>query len=99
LYLLAACKKYQMSSVRTSIRAEVEYKSFLMPKGAKAFAAYAIASANKLTPEMEYAATFTLDYPMTFEVLGEDLRLFEGPALRDLASFHKRSRDDRGRKW
>jgi hypothetical protein len=35
-----------------------------------------------------------LDHPMTFEILGEGLRLFEGWALQDLASFRKRYRDN-----
>jgi hypothetical protein len=42
---------------------------------------------------MENAAGQSLDHPMTFEALGEGLRLFEGWALRDLASFRKRCRD------
>jgi hypothetical protein len=52
--------------------------TFPVPKGAEAFTAYAIASAKGLTPEMENAAHLTLDHPMTFESLGEGLRLFEG---------------------
>jgi hypothetical protein len=92
LYLLAACQKYEMASVQSTIRAEVSHRSSPVPQGAEAFSAYAIASAKKLIPEMEYAARFTLDHPMTFKVLGERLRLFEGSALRDLASFHKGNR-------
>jgi hypothetical protein len=42
---------------------------------------------------MENAARQTLDYPMTFEILGEGLRLFDGWALRDLANFRRRYRD------
>jgi hypothetical protein len=94
LYLLAACQKYEMASVQSSIRAKVKCGEFPAPKGAEAFPAYAIASAKDLIPEMENAARQTLDHPMTFEFLGEELRLFGGWALRDLASFRKRCRDN-----
>jgi hypothetical protein len=89
LYLLAACQKYEMASVQSSIRILVKCGEFPVPKGTEAFAAYAIASAKMLIPEMENAARLTLDFPMTFENLGEGLRLFEGSALHDLASFRK----------
>jgi hypothetical protein len=91
LYLLAACQKYEMASVQSSIRLQVKWGEFPAPKGTEAFAAYAIASAKRLIPEMENAARLTLNYPMTFEYLGEGLQLFEGSALHDLASFHKSS--------
>jgi hypothetical protein len=94
LYLLAACQKYEMASVQSYIRAEVNHGVFPTPKGAEAFSAYAIASGKGLIPEMENAARQTLDHPMTFEILGEGLRLFEGSALRDLARFRKRCRDN-----
>jgi hypothetical protein len=94
LYLLAACQKYDMASVQSFIRVEVTRGEFPSPTGAEAFAAYAIASGKKLIPEMERAARLTLDHPMTFEILGEGLRLFEGWALRDLANFRKRCRDN-----
>jgi hypothetical protein len=90
LYLLAACQKYEMVSVQSSIRAEVKRGEFPAPKGAEVFPAYAIASGKRLIPEMENAARLTLDLPMTFEVLGQGLRLFEGWQLRDLAAFRKR---------
>ena len=93
LYLLAACQKYDMDSVQSFIRAEVSRGEFPAPKGVEAFFAYAIAGAKGLIPEMENAARQTLDYPMTFDSLGEGLRLFEGWALRDLASFRKQCRD------
>lgn len=64
------------------------------PEGTEAFAAYAIASGKGLIPEIENAARQTLDHPMTFEILGEGLRLFEGWALLDLASFRRRCRDN-----
>jgi len=82
-----------MASVQSSIRAEVDRGEFPVPKGAEAFRAYAIASANQLIPEMENAARLTLDQSMTFEILGNGLRLFEGSALRDLVSFRKRCKD------
>ena len=94
LYLLAACQKYDMASVQSFVRAEVNRGEFPSPTGAEAFAAYAIASSKELIPEMENAARLTLDHPMTFEILGERLRLFEGCALRDLANFRKRCRDN-----
>jgi len=94
LYLLAACQKYEMVSVQSSIRAEVSHGAFPTPKGAEAFSAYAIASGKGLIPEMENAARQTLDHPMTFKILGEGLQLFEGWALRDLATFRKRCRDN-----
>jgi hypothetical protein len=82
-----------MGSVQSSIRAKVSQGEFPAPMGAEVFTAYAIASAKELSPEMENAARLTLDYPMTFEFLGEGLRLFEGWALRDLVNFRKRCRD------
>ena len=90
LYLLAACQKYEMASVQSSIRAEVKLGEFPVPSGVKAFSAYAIASRKGLIQEMESAARQTLDHPMTFENLGEALRLFEGWALRDLFNFRRR---------
>jgi len=94
LYLLAACQKYEMASIQSYIRAEVSHGAFPTPKGVEAFSAYAIASGKGLVPEMENAARQTLDHPMTFEFLGEVLLLFEGWALRDLASFRKRYQDN-----
>ena len=94
LYLLAACQKYEMTAVQSSIRDKVSQGKFPAPKGAEAFSAYVIASGRGLVPEMESAARQTLDHPMTFEILGEGLRLSEGWALRDLANFRKRYRDN-----
>ena len=94
LHLLAACQKYDMVQVQSSIRAEVIRDGFPVPVGAEVFRAYAIASRKGLIPEMEKAARLTLDYPMTFGSLGEGLRLFEGSALRDLARFRKRYKDN-----
>jgi len=92
LYLLAVCQKYEMAVVQSSIRDKVSQGIFPAPMGAEAFSAYVIASGKGLIPEMENAARQTLDHPMTFEILGEGLRLFEGWALRDLTNFRKRYR-------
>ena len=94
LHLLAACQKYDMAQIQSSIRAEVIRGGFPVPVGVEVFRAYAIASRKGLIPEMEKAARQTLDYPMTFESLGEGLQLFEGSALRDLARFRKRYKDN-----
>ncbi len=94
LYLLAACQKYDMVSAQSFIRSEVSCGRFPAPMGVEAFPAYAITSGKKLIPEMENAARQTLNHPMTFEIIGEGLRLFEGWALRDLAGFRKRCRDN-----
>jgi hypothetical protein len=88
------CQKYEMVSVQSFIRAEVSRGASFVPKGAEAFRAYAIASAKDLLPEMDHAARLTLDHPMTFESLGEGLRLFEGRALRNLVIFRRRCRDN-----
>jgi hypothetical protein len=79
-----------MASFQSYIRLEVKSGEFPAPRGAEAFTAYAIASTKGLIPEMEYAARLTMNFPMTFEILGEGLRSFEGSALHDLASFRKR---------
>jgi hypothetical protein len=94
LHLLAACQKYEMDSIQSLIRTKVKSDEFPGPKGAEAFAVYAIASSKGLISEMKNAACQTLDHPMTFEFLGEGLRLFEGWALQDLANFRKRYRDN-----
>ena len=83
-----------MASVQSYIRAMVKLGEFPALKRAEAFPAYAIASAKGLIPEMEYAARLALDHPMTFEALGDALRLFGGWALRDLANFRRRCRDN-----
>jgi hypothetical protein len=94
LYLLAACQKYDMVQVQSSIRAEVNRGSFPAPVGAEAFRAYAIAYDKGLIPEMEIAARITLDYPMTFETLGEVLQYFDGCMLRDLVRLRMNRRDN-----
>ena len=94
LYLLAACQKYEMILAQSYIRAEVKRGEFPVPKKTAAFPAYAIARTKGLIPEMESAARQTLESPMTFELLGEGLQLFEDSALQDLASFRMRVRDN-----
>ncbi|KAH9018776.1 hypothetical protein EDB83DRAFT_172749 [Lactarius deliciosus] len=94
LALLAAAQKYEMHAVQSSIRAEVARGPSPTLDGAQVFRAYAIASSSGLRPEMEMAARLTLDQPMTFDHLGDELRLFEGRALRELSSFREQCRDN-----
>ena len=94
LALLAAAQKYEMSAVQSSIRAEVVRRELSAPAGAQAFRAFAISFSNKLSPEIGTTARLTLDYPLTFETLGDELRLFQGSALRELAGFRKMCRDN-----
>jgi len=94
LNLLAACQKYDMVQLQSSIRAKVNRGTFPAPVGTEGFRAYAIACNKGLIPEMEKAAHMTLDHPMTFETLGEALLVFDGSALRDLARFRERCRDN-----
>jgi hypothetical protein len=92
LALLATAQKYKMDAVQSSIRTEVARGP--SPTGDGAFRAYAIASSSRLTPEMDMAVRLTLDQPMTFEHLGDELQLFEGRALHELARFRKGCRDN-----
>ncbi|KAH9017244.1 hypothetical protein EDB85DRAFT_2017204 [Lactarius pseudohatsudake] len=94
LALLAAAQKYEMDAVQSSIRAEVARGPSPTLDGAQIFRAYAIASSNGLRPETEMAARLTLDQPMTFDHLGDELRLFEGRALRELSTFREQCRDN-----
>ena len=91
LALLAAAQKYDMSAVQASIRAKVVRPA---STGAQAFREFAIAFSNKLLPEMATAARLTLDYPLTFETLGDELPMFRGSALRELIHFRKKCRDN-----
>ena len=93
LALLAASQKYDMPAVQFSIRTEVDYINKVARTGYEAFRAYAIASRNGLSPEMNTAARLTLDYPLTFESIGSELREFQGGALRDLIKFRRLRRD------
>jgi hypothetical protein len=91
LALLAATEKYDMGAVQSSIRAGVSRKELLSPTdSAGAFRMYAVACSKRLIPVMEAAARLTLNYPLTFESVGETLRLFDGWALRRLADFRLR---------
>ncbi|KAI9441847.1 hypothetical protein H4582DRAFT_1935393 [Lactarius indigo] len=94
LALLAAAQKYEMNAVQSAIRAEVACGRSPTLDRAQAFRAYAIASSSGLTPEMEMAARLTLNQPMTFEHLGDELRLCKGWALRELSRFRKGYRDN-----
>jgi len=85
--LLAACQKYDMVSIQSHIRAEIQRGTFPAPIESDGFSAYAIASSKGLIPEMENAARLTLGHPMTFESLGEGLRSFKGRALCDLLHY------------
>ena len=89
--LLAVCQKYEMESVQFSIRAAVKLGTFPAPVAAEGFSAYAIASSMGLVQEMEDAVHLTLGRPMTFESLGEELRLFKGWALYDLIRNRRRT--------
>lgn len=89
LNLLSTCQKYDMSSVQSSIRAEINRRGLLSPTGAEAFRVFAVASKMRLIPEMEATARITLNYPLTFEFLGDVLRSFEPWALRKLVRFHQ----------
>jgi hypothetical protein len=93
--LLSACQKYDMVSIQSNIRAEINRRGSPTPLGADdAFHKYAIASRLRLIPEMESAARLTLGYPMTFESLGDRLHSFSGRALCDLVRYRKRCRDN-----
>jgi hypothetical protein len=91
LALLAAAAKYDMDAVQSSIRVEIGRRELLSSTGAGVYRVYAVARSKGLIPEAEAAARLTLGYPLTFESLGDTLRLFEGCALRDLADFRVRS--------
>ncbi|KAI0288687.1 hypothetical protein BC826DRAFT_1036295, partial [Russula brevipes] len=94
LALLAASKKYDMVGVQSRIRTEIQGRTFPSPTAAAAFRAYAISSRGGLPSEMESSARLTLNFPMTFECICDELPLFEGWALRDLIGFRKRCRDN-----
>jgi len=94
LMVLAASQKYDMDGAQSRIRAEIRDKKLPMPIGAATFRAYAIASIKGLSSERETLARLTLDFPMTFEFLCDELPFFEGWILRDLISFRRRCRDN-----
>ena len=94
LMLLAASQKYDMATVQSRIRTEIQSRNFSMPTGAAAFRAYAIASRGDLLSERRTWARLTLDFPMTFEYIYDELPFFDGWALRGLIGFRKRCRDN-----
>ena len=90
LTLLAAAEKFDMDVAQSSIRAEVGRRLQSSTRN-RVFRMYATAYRKGLAPEVAMAARLTLGHPLTFESLGDTLRLFEGRALRDLADFRLRS--------
>jgi hypothetical protein len=91
LALLATASKYDMDVAQSSIRAEVTRRGLLSSTRPGVFRVYAVAYSKGLIPEVATAARLTLGHPLTFESLGDELRSFEGWALRDLADFRLRS--------
>jgi hypothetical protein len=94
LTLLATSQKYDMVGVQSRIRAEIQSKIFPALTGPEIFRSYAISSSGKLPSEIGELARLTLDFPMTFEYLCDELSSFEGRALRDLVGFRKRCREN-----
>ena len=92
--LLAVCQKYEMEEVESYIRFAIKHGKFPAPIKSEGFGAYAIASGLGLVPEAEDAARLTLGQPMTFESLGEELRLFKGLALYDLIRYRGQNSQD-----
>jgi hypothetical protein len=91
--VLAASQKYDMNGVQSRIRDSIRGNIMSMLTGVATFRAYAIASIGGLS-EKGTLARLTLDSPMTFEYLCDELPVFEGWILRDLISFRKRCRDN-----
>jgi hypothetical protein len=89
--LLAICEKYEIESVESNIRSAMKQGKFPAPVKAEGFSAYAIANVMGLVSEAEDAARLTLDQPMTFESLGEGLRLFKGRTLCDLIDYRSKN--------
>ena len=94
LTLLATSQKYDMAGVQSRIRAEIQNNIFPALTGPETFRSYAISSSGKLPSEFGELARLTLNFPMTFEYLCDELPSFEGRALRDLVGFRKRCRDN-----
>jgi hypothetical protein len=100
LALLAAATKYDMDAVQSFIRAEVTRRGLLSSTRPRVlFRVYAVAYRKGLIPEVATAARLTLGHPLTFESLGDELRSFEGWALRDLADFRLRSIESFWSNW
>ena len=94
LTLLAASQKYDMVGVQSRIRAEIQSRTFPTLTGAETFRSYVISSGGQLPSEAEKLARLTLEFPMTFEYLCEELLSSKGWALRDLVNYRKRCRDN-----
>ena len=92
LTLLAASQKYDMVGVQSRIRGEIQTRTFPTQTGVEAFRPYAISSGGQLPSEAERLARLTLEFPMTFEYLCDELPSFQGWALRDLVNYRKRCR-------
>ena len=94
LMALSASQKYDMDGVHSRICDSIQGKKMPMPTGAATFRAYAIASIGGLSSEKETLARLTLNFPMTFEYLCDELPFFEGWVLRDLITFRKHCQDN-----
>ena len=94
LTLLAASQKYDMVGVQSRIRGEIQNRTFPTLTGAETFRSYAISSGGQLTSQAERLVRSTLEFPMTFEYLCDELPSFQGWALRDLVNYRKRCRDN-----
>ena len=94
LTLLATSQKYEMVGVQSRIRGEIQTRTFPTLTGVETFRSYAISSGGQLPSEAEKLAHLTLEFPMTFEYLCDELPSFQGWALRDLVNFRKRCRDN-----
>ncbi|KAF8484056.1 hypothetical protein DFH94DRAFT_646310 [Russula ochroleuca] len=94
LTLLATSQKYDMVGLQSRIRGEIQTRTFPTLTGPETFRSYAIASSGQLPSEAEKLARLTLEFPMTFEYLCDELPSFKGWALRDLVGFRKRCRDN-----
>ena len=94
LMLLAATQKYEMVGLQSRIRLEIQSREFPTLTGPETFRSYAISSSGQLPSEAEKLARLTLEFPMTFEHLCDELPSFRGWALRDLVNYRKRCRDN-----
>jgi hypothetical protein len=99
LSLLSAAVKYDMDEAQSSIRAEASRRGLLSSTPAEIFRVYAVAYRKGLISEVATAARLTLGHSLTFESLGDALRLFDGGALRDLADFRRRSMHNFSSNW
>ena len=94
LMLLAATQKYEMVGLQSRIRLEIQSRRFPTLTGPETFRSYAISSSGQLPSEAKKLARLTLEFPMTFEYLCDELPSFKGWALRDLVDFRKQCRDN-----